>query len=281
MANLPHHPLTVPLALAAPAALAGLAYINARAHIWYDLTLARCVVPMAVNMFWRERTGRLNLFYDLEKYANGKRTADLDFLLFEDRRWTFRQGLETTLQYGTWLQTKFGIKRGDIVAMDMPNSNVFVFVWMGLWSIGARPAFINYNLTGHALVHCVKAAGSSIMLVDPKVAHNVDEQVRKELPSVRFHTFSPICLQEIAATKPVRLPDEARHEDGIQNMAILISTSGTTGLPKAAVVSWGKVHAAAGVAARLIETKPGEIFYTVSLSNHHPFLSPWRAADRE
>ncbi|KAI3394883.1 hypothetical protein diail_2118 [Diaporthe ilicicola] len=255
-------PHAVPLAVAAPAAVAAAAYINAKAQVWYDYTMLTCVAPVALGMFWRERTGRLSLFYDLEYYATNPRTRDMPFLLFEGKQWTFKQGLEDTLRYGHWLRETFGIKKGDIVAMDFPNSDMFVFVWMGLWSIGAKPAFINYNLTGQALVHCVRAAGTNIMLVDPAVAPNVDDHVRKELASVRLEFLTPERQKEISVKKPVRLPDELRTEDGIDKMATLIYTSGTTGLPKAAVVSWGKVHAAGGFAARLIKARPGEIFYT-------------------
>lgn len=254
----------VPLAVAAPAAVAAAAYINAKAQVWYDLKMLSCVSPVALGMFWRERTGRLSLYYDLEYYATNPRTKDMPFLLFEDKQWTFKQGLEDTLRYGAWLREALGIKKGEIVAMDFPNSDMFVFVWLGLWSIGAKPAFINYNLTGQALAHCVRAAGTSIMLIDPAVASNVDDHVRKALSDVRLEFLTPDRQKEILATKPVRMPDEARTEDGIDKMAILIYTSGTTGLPKAAVVSWGKVHAAGGFAARLIGARPGEIFYTVS-----------------
>lgn len=257
-------PLAVPLAVAAPAAVAAAAYLNAKAHVWYDLKLLRCAAPMAVSMFWREQTGKLNLFYDLEYWATHAKTADLPFLLFEDRRWTFKEGLEETLRYGTWLSQKLGVKRGDIVAMDFPNSDRFVFMWLGLWSIGAKPAFINYNLTGHALVHCVKAADSALVLVDASVADNVDDFVRNELAGTRLEIFTAEREQDVLAMKPVRLPDEVRVEEGMYSMANLIYTSGTTGLPKAAVVSWGKIHAAGGFSARLIGSRPGEIFYTVS-----------------
>ncbi|KUI64170.1 Fatty acid transporter protein [Cytospora mali] len=254
--------MPVPLALAVPAAAAAAAYINAKAQIWYDLGMLTSVVPMAAGMFWRERCGKLSLFYDLEYWATRPKTADQLFLRFEDKTWTFRQGLDEALRYGTWLRSRFDIKKGDIVAMDFMNSEVFIFVWMGLWSIGAKPAFINYNLTGHALVHCVRAATTNLMLIDPAVAHNLDDLVRNELSDIRLEVVTPEYKEEAQATEPVRMPDETRLDEGLQSMAILIYTSGTTGLPKAAVVSWGKVHAAGGFSARLIKTRPGEVFYT-------------------
>ncbi|CAN8100968.1 unnamed protein product [Discula destructiva] len=252
----------VPLALTVPAAAAAAAYLNAKAHIWYDLKMLRCVAPMTLQMYWRERTGKLSLFYDLEYWATHPKTADMPFLLFEDRAWTFRQGLEETLRHGAWLRANLGVKKGDIVAMDFMNSDAFVFFWMGLWSIGAKPAFINYNLTGQALVHCARAAGAAIMLVDPQIAHNVDDAVRAELTSVRIEVFTAERRREVLAITPTRVPDEERADEGLFSMANLIYTSGTTGLPKAAVVSWGKMHAAGGFSARLIDSRPGEIFYT-------------------
>lgn len=253
----------VPLAVAAPAVAAAAAYINAKAHVWYDLKLLGCAAPMALSLMWRERTKKLNLFYDLEYWATNRKTANLPFLLFEDRRWTFKDALVETLKYGTWLSQTMGVRQGDIVAMDFPNSDRFIFVWLGLWSIGAKPAFINYNLTGHALVHCIKAVGGGLVLVDESVAHNVDDFVRNELASSRLEFFTDERKQQVLATQPVRLPDETRVGEGVQSMANLIYTSGTTGLPKAAVVSWGKIHAAGGFSARMINARPGEIFYTV------------------
>lgn len=265
--------IPAPLALTIPAAAGALAYLNAKAHLWYDLKMMRAAAPMVAQMLWREkRTGKLSLFYDLEYWATNPRTAHTPMLLFEDRAWTFAQGLDETLRYGAWLRARLGIRKGDIVAMDFANCPAFVWVWMGLWSIGAKPAFINYNLTGAALVHCARAAGASIMLVDPDVALNVDEGVRAELGAgVRIEVLTEERREEIARIEAVRLPDSEREDEGLFSMANLIYTSGTTGLPKAAVVSWGKMHAAGGFSARLIESKPGDIYYTVSSCPHFLF----------
>ncbi|KAJ4406198.1 long-chain fatty acid transporter fat1 [Gnomoniopsis sp. IMI 355080] len=254
--------MPAPLALALPAAAAAAAYVNAKAHIWYDLKMLSCVAPMALQMYWRERLGKLSLFYDLEYWALNPKTANKPFLLFEDRTWTFKEGLDETLRHGAWLRETYGIKKDEIVAMDFANSEAFIFIWMGLWSIGAKPAFINYNLTGQALVHCARAAGAALMLVDPQIAQNVDDYVRRELAGVKIDFFTAERRTEVLATRPTRLPDEERADEGLFSMSNLIYTSGTTGLPKAAVVSWGKVHAAGGFSARLINARPGEIFYT-------------------
>ena len=150
---------------------------------------------------------------------------------------------DTVVRYGTWMRNNLGIKAKDVVAMDFENSDTFIFVWLGLWSIGAKPAFINYNLTGKSLSHCVKAANAKICIVDPNVAANVGDDVRADLPDVNFVLLTPELRAQAEATPPVRASDAELAETEFTNLAILIYTSGTTGLPKPAVVSWAKVLA--------------------------------------
>lgn len=216
-------------------------------------------------MFLRQRRGNLSVFHNLEDRAKDPSTANKDLLIFEGRHHTYAQVHDTAIRYGTWLRKNFGIKPKDVVAMDFENSDTFIFVWLGLWSIGAKPAFINYNLTGKSLAHCIKASKSKICLVDPNVAANVTEDVRAELGNVNFVMFTPEVQAEAAATPPVRVPDSDLIEDDLANLAILIYTSGTTGLPKPAVVSWAKVIAGGTIVETLLARGGNDIMYTVSI----------------
>ena len=228
-----------------------------------DLHLLRSAVPSALQLLVRSRRGRLNLFYTLEERATHKSSADRPFLLFEGRRYTYKQTYEQALRYGAWLRRRHGVRPRDIVAMDFQNSELFVFLWFGLWSIGARPAFINYNLTGHALVHCVQAATTRLMVVDPAVAAKVDDATRKQLPDVKVVILTPQIQAEIAEAKPVRAPDVDRSGEKSQEMAMLIYTSGTTGLPKPAIVSYAKCIIGSNYTSRWIRRTPDSVMYTV------------------
>ena len=256
----------VPLAVAAPAATAGLLYLNAKWSVSYDFRLLSSLLASTFATTSRENKGRLNPFYILEEHARDKKYADNVFLIFEGRRWTFKQVYETILRYGTWLKTTFGIKHQDIVAMDFMNSEKFLFMQLGLWSIGARPAFINYNLTGKPLAHCIRVSSTRLVLVDPNVADNVTDEVRAELPAVEFIVFTPQLEVEAMHTMAVRQPDSERAAEKMQDMANLIYTSGTTGLPKPAVVSWHKNIAGPLAVAKFMGLKKTDVFYTVGTS---------------
>jgi acyl-CoA synthetase (AMP-forming)/AMP-acid ligase II len=257
--------LKVPLAVSLPAAAAGLAYLNAKSAAWYDLHMLGSALGSAVHMFRRARKGGLNVFYTLEERAKHKNTSNKPFILFGDKSYTYGDVYDRTLRYGTWLKQTMGVREKDIVALDFMNSDNYVFLLFALWSIGAKPAFINYNLRDVPLTHCAKAAKSKLMLVDPAVADAITDDVRKALPGMRIELFSSALEAEALATPPIRYPDEVRYEDTPHNMAILIYTSGTTGLPKPAVVSWAKVIVAGDLSGAWTRTRPTDIYYTVSL----------------
>ncbi|KGQ09492.1 Fatty acid transporter protein [Beauveria bassiana D1-5] len=216
----------VPLAVAAPAALAAGAYLNAKSGLWYDLTMQKIGLVSMWRLMRGVRNDRLSLFYTLEDWARSKSHADRDVLLFEDRRYTYAQFYDAVLRHGAYLRAHHGIKPGAIVALDYQNSDTFLFLWWGLWAIGAKPAFINYNLSGKPLAHCIEAATARLCILDPAIAHNVTD------------------------------------EEEFSNMAVLIYTSGTTGLPKAAIVSWAKCIAGGTMGSMLLGRGRGDIMYT-------------------
>ncbi|KAJ3576576.1 hypothetical protein NPX13_g3655 [Xylaria arbuscula] len=253
--------MPVPLALAVPAAAAGLAYLNAKTAFSYDATLMRGMIPAMYKSSRRESADRCNHFYHLEEVAKSKSASRVG-ILFEDRSWTFAQMYDAALRYGNYFKTKFDLKPKDIVALDLMNSDHFLLIIFGLWSIGARPALINYNLTGDALCHCVKIANSVLLLVDAEVESNVDDAVREKLGDLRVEIFSQDFISAALAVDPVRLPNEVRSGEKARDMAGLIYTSGTTGLPKAAIISWTKVTTGGAFVKGWMHTKPSDILYT-------------------
>ncbi|KAG5929883.1 hypothetical protein E4U42_004075 [Claviceps africana] len=254
--------MPLPLLVTAPATAAALAYLNARTSFWYDYKLFKSSLKSASRLLLRERSGRLSLFYVLEERAKHPSTANKHLLIFEGRRLTYAQVYDKALRYGAWMRGTLGIKPSDVVAMDFENSDTFIFVWFGLWSIGAKPAFINYNLTGKTLSHCVAVSKCNVCLVDAALAGNVTDQLRDEVSHAQFVLLTPDVKAQIDATAPKRIPDSDLVEHDMTHMAILIYTSGTTGLPKPAVVSWAKAIAGGTFSETLLARGGNDIIYT-------------------
>ena len=214
---------------------------------------------------------RINLFYVLESHAFGKASANRPFLMYQGQQWTYREAYDIVLRYGVWLKASLGVRKGDVVAMDFMNGPWFVYLQLGIWSIGAIPAFINYNLTGDSLLHCVKTSGAKLLLVDEELRPRFTENVLDTLSSpaardgkgpVEVVMFTPELEAEVMSTRGAREPDGSRDGPRPPDMAILIFTSGTTGMPKPAIVSWKKCLLGGWFMSFWIGMKKSDRYYT-------------------
>lgn len=235
--------------------------------------MARALIGARLKISLKEKRDKVNLFYVLEQHATTKATATHPFLVYEGNTWTFQETYQIVLQYGTWLKTTHGIAPKEVVAMDFMNSPQFVFLWLGLWSIGAVPAFINYNLSGDPLLHCIKASTARLVIVDPEVKAQFTPEVTDTLASAEAREgkgaievihFDAATEQHILALQGSREPDSSRSAMRL-DLALLIYTSGTTGLPKPGFVSWQKILLLAGYVPTWLGMKTSDRYYTVSV----------------
>ena len=268
--------IPVPLTIAVPAAVASLTYLNARLQFSHDYAILYGIIKSTIYASSLEKRDRVNLFYVLEDHAQSKSTADHPFIVYHNRSWTYREVYEIVLKYATWLKTRYGVAPKEIVAMDFMNSDLFIFILLAIWSLGAIPALINYNLTGQPLIHCIKSSKSRIVLVDEEITSKFTTDVTEALASpdirngkgpVEVVYFGSALENQILETRGVREPDTSRSGPRPRDMCMLIFTSGTTGLPKPAIISWGKSLFGGNFYENWMGWKrKTERFYTVSLS---------------
>lgn len=147
----------------------------------------------------------------------------------------------------------------------------FLFIWFGLFSIGAKVAFINYSLTGQPLLLSLKTSTARLLLVDEDVKECLNAHVMSELSSpsfreeggsIRVSFFSDALVEELARTHPVREPDALRGGQAITSVAMLIYTSGTTGNPKPGIVAWNKLSSVTYFVPSWLQLKTTDRFYT-------------------
>ncbi|KAI2830438.1 hypothetical protein CBS12448_3205 [Aspergillus niger] len=267
--------LPIPLPIAGSALVATLAYLNAKFSLFQDKHSISSMVSIASNSKSAERTDRVSYFYVLEQHARDPKTKDRPFIVYNGQSWTYHETYVLALRYGTWFKQVHGVKPREVVAMDFMNSSTFVFIWMGLWSIGAAPAFINYNLTGQPLTHSVRASSARLLLVEEELRQKFSSEQLELFASPDFRDggdpvnvvfFTPEVETQILGMEPTREDDTARSGIQLRDMATLIYTSGTTGLPKPAILPWRKVWAGAVMVKTWLKmTKDDRVFTCMPL----------------
>lgn len=59
---------------------------------------------------------------------------------------------------------RYGIRKGDCVALFMENKPEYVGLWLGLSKIGAISALVNTNLKGDQLLHSITSAKPKVIV---------------------------------------------------------------------------------------------------------------------
>ena len=226
-----------------------------------------------------EKQGRVNCFYFFERWATDRAGASRVFLAIPrdhaypqaQTEWTYAESYDLVLKYASWLSKVHDAQKGEIVALDFTDKSQFVWIWFALWSIGAIPAFINSNLRSKAFVHCVRVSTARLLLLDPTISNDLDDETRLGVEAhdtgraIQTVVVDETVERAILAGLPYRAPDSARLCSKISDSALLIFTSGTTGLPKAANVNWGKPLSARMFWYKLIDLQAHDRYYTVSI----------------
>lgn len=85
-------------------------------------------------------------------------------IIFEEEIMTFKDMYQYANQVATLFKKKFGLKKGDCVALFMENKPEYVGIWLGLSKLGVVSALVNTNLRNDALVHSINIAKASAVI---------------------------------------------------------------------------------------------------------------------
>ena len=136
-----------------------------------------------------------------------------------------------------------GLRRGDTVAVILPNRLEYLPLWYGLTKVGVAAALINNQLAGPALAHCLNIAGAGHCIVDAQTGGALEGARALIDRPMRAWTLSDPRGDQAGFAKALeglsgeRPDSSARAGLTAKDTALYIYTSGTTGLPKAARVT--------------------------------------------
>ncbi|MHA2267730.1 MAG: AMP-binding protein [Promethearchaeota archaeon] len=225
------------------------------------------------------------------KAADDYGTIDSDICLFVYGSHIERVKMRTLFDYakkfGTFLYNKLGIRKGDVVAIDLPNSINFVVGFMGCQYIGAIVQGINPTYRPMELLHSLKMTNPKVFIMMDMlyIAGPKDvlpqTTVKYVIPTnfVDFFTADKQTIEQLGVPNAKdKIPDETEDykifwmNDIINNTepeeieveidpwtdpAVYLMTGGTTGLPKVAMLSHANLVSDLNMVKPWVNLKPG------------------------
>jgi len=159
-----------------------------------------------------------------------------------------------------------GVKKGDRVALSMPNCPEFICTYLGASMAGAVVVPLNLLLSFEEITYIVRDSAARVLVIHPAIIEKLDPRAAGTLPSMQIQivVLNEQTKARIAAVDPAesqagvgaaglsgevtgaareslkageegdRGTPKERSED---NIAALLYTSGTTGKPKGAMLT--------------------------------------------
>ncbi len=173
---------------------------------------------------------------------------DKTFLIQKDCQITFAE-LNRQANCYAHVAAGLGLKAGDVGAVMIENRPEFFYAWLGLAKIGAVATLVNTQVRDRALSHAIEETGSKVLFLGAECASlfSTVEGLGKKVKTlcVGDGTASLATLPdgtELVDSYLASVPSEnppACARQGIvgESPLFYVFTSGTTGLPKAAIIS--------------------------------------------
>ncbi len=221
---------------------------------------------------------------------NAEKYSDNIAIKFEGSTLTYREFNEWVNRYAHFF-ISLGMKKGDVVEMLVSNRPEFLTIVAASAKIGAIPSLINTDLRSKSLMACLKLTPGKFIVVDEACFDSFND-IKSDLNLSKDQTFfflpdrgliSPpkefIDLSQAVENFSVENPSTTFQVKGSDNF-IYIFTSGTTGLPKATILTHRRVINGTIVFRELyVGISPDDTIY-ISLPFFHstPIGMGWSAA---
>lgn len=195
---------------------------------------------------------------------------------FKEETWTYQDIEEYSNQIANIFVNKFKLKKGDCVALLLENKPEYIATWIGLSKIGVISALINTNLMNQPLLHSIKIAQPKAVIYSSSLQESINT-VADELDDIQV-IADDFEKGSMKPSKAFNLKDLLAKTSKIMTFPIVkcipsdpimyVYTSGTTGLPKPAVIRQSRYCTGALTFYQISNLNPSDIVY-ITLPIYH------------
>ncbi|MBU2258852.1 MAG: AMP-binding protein, partial [Candidatus Omnitrophica bacterium] len=176
--------------------------------------------------------------------AKAKKYPDKSAYIFRGQPISFLELKNKSFQLANGLKS-LGIKKGDKVAIYLPNWPEYIYGYLAAWCLGATVVPLDFMLTEDELVSCITHSEASILLAKNKA--NVSLLgIKNKCPGIKN-----ICVCQEEGNNLLSLEGLINQSENKnpaveirdRDYAIIFYTSGTTGRPKGVLVNYLQLSA--------------------------------------
>ena len=150
--------------------------------------------------------------------------------LYRDRAWTFAEADATIARLAGYLR-EVGVRRGDRVALAPPNCDAFLLAYWAVLRLGAVVVPVNYRLGAEEVAFVFSDAEPGVVFLHESLREKVEPALAAAGSAARVVLVGEDG--ELPSGTPVEGADA---EISPEDLAVVLYTSGTTGLPKGAMM---------------------------------------------
>ena len=174
-------------------------------------------------------------------YRQAMQHQDRVMVVQDERSLSYAEGFAQAAALADALRSQFGVKAGTKVAVVMSNRIEWIISVLAITAVGGVAALVNSRGVDEEMLRAIDTAQCELAIMDEQCAALIVAKL--QLPHIAIGQN----YETLTVPRPglAFVPDDMGPEDG----GIVLFTSGTTGFPKAALLSQGALAHSVSIAA--------------------------------